>query len=60
MILTTAANDSVNRVHDRMPLILEESQVREWIFRESAAERILKQVPTRLKRQAEQLQLSLF
>lgn len=60
VILTTAANDSVNRVHDRMPLILEESQVRDWIFRESAAERILKQVPTRLKRQAEQLQLSLF
>ncbi len=32
VILTTTANNSVSRVHPRMPLFLEANQVRDWIL----------------------------
>lgn len=32
VILTTAANDSMIQVHERMPLILPEDQVYSWVF----------------------------
>lgn len=52
VILTTEANDSMKKVHDRMPLILEEEQLDEWFDNEKMSG-ILHQTPVMLKRQAE-------
>ena len=52
VILTTEANDSMRKVHDRMPLILEEEQLADWFYNEKMS-RILHQTPVMLKRQAE-------
>ncbi len=59
-ILTTAANESMLPVHDRMPLILEESEIEPWFYREDWTESLLRKVPGPLSRQAEYEQLSLF
>ncbi len=59
-ILTTAANESMLPVHDRMPLILEESEIEPWLYREDWTESILRKIPGPLSRQAEYEQLSLF
>lgn len=59
-ILTTAANESMAPIHDRMPLILEESEVEPWLYREEWTESILRKVPGALSRKAEYEQLSLF
>ena len=59
-ILTTAANESMLPVHDRMPLILEESEIEPWLYREDWTESILRKVPKPLSREAEYEQLSLF
>lgn len=42
VILTTAANESVSPVHDRMPLILEEPELERWIGDARAAEDMLR------------------
>lgn len=60
VILTTQANASMQTVHDRMPLILEKNQIRNWIMDEKAAKKILYQVPVELKRQADYEQMTLF
>lgn len=59
VILTTAANESMRKVHDRMPLILEKEQLADW-FDDRKMEEILYQVPVQLKREAEYEQQSLF
>ena len=59
VIMTTAANESVRKVHDRMPLILEKEQLSDW-FDDRKMEEILHQVPVQLKREAEYEQQSLF
>ena len=59
VILTTAANDSMIKVHDRMPLILEKEQLEDW-FDNEKMRTILHQTPARLKRHAEYEQQSLF
>ena len=59
VILTTVANDSMVKVHDRMPLILEKEQMEVW-FDNEKMRTILRQIPTRLKRNAEYEQQSLF
>ena len=59
MILTTAANESMRKVHERMPLILEKEQLADW-FDDRKMEQILHQVPVLLKREAEYEQQSLF
>jgi len=59
VILTTAANESMKKVHDRMPLILEKEQLRDW-FSNDKMEAILHQKSVMLKRQAEYEQQSLF
>lgn len=60
MILTTKANASMQTVHDRMPLILEKNQIRDWLMDEEAAEKILHQNPVELERQADYEQMTLF
>ena len=44
VIMTTAANESMIKVHDRMPLILEKGQLKDW-FDDRKMEQILHQVP---------------
>lgn len=60
VILTTAANESMKPVHDRMPLILEETEIMPWIFDEMKYKEILLKSPCLLERRSEYEQLSLF
>lgn len=60
IILTTAANDSVEKVHDRMPLILEESELEEWIYDDRFLEAALHKRPPRLQQYQPYVQQSLF
>lgn len=60
VIITTAANDSVKQVHDRMPLILQENQIEEWIMDDSRTEDMLRLKPAELIRQSDYEQMSLF
>ncbi|MCJ7846080.1 SOS response-associated peptidase [Blautia sp. NSJ-175] len=59
VILTTQANDSMRRIHDRMPLILEERQVKDWIFSRQKAEDLLGQTPVMLYNSTEYEQQTL-
>ena len=59
VILTTAANESMAGIHDRMPLILEQGQLEDW-FDNKKMQDILRQKPVMRKREAEYEQLSLF
>lgn len=60
VILTTGANASMQAVHDRMPLILEEADVEDWIFRREKAEKLLQKVPGELVSATEYRQMGLF
>lgn len=60
VILTTAANDSMIRVHDRMPLMIEKGQVRDWLMDTSAARDMLKMEMPLLDSRQDYEQLSLF
>lgn len=59
VILTTAANESVKKVHDRMPLILEENQLTAWLEEDGMTECFLRQTPVQLERCAEYEQQTL-
>lgn len=58
VILTTAANASMEPVHDRMPLILERQEITEWMFHDAKAEGILHKTPCLLERKTDYEQLS--
>ena len=60
VILTTAANASMEPVHDRMPLILEYQEIMDWMFDDTKIEGILYKTPCLLERKTEYEQLSLF
>lgn len=45
VILTTKANDSVSHVHERMPLVLPEDHIHDWISNREYAVSALTQVP---------------
>lgn len=49
VILTTQANESMKEIHDRMPLILERTELESWISGEKI-EDILKNVPVMLNK----------
>lgn len=51
VILTTEANDSMKSIHDRMPLLLREEQIEDWLFKGELLEQFLKQKPFELKRE---------
>lgn len=53
VILTTAANDSVRDVHDRMPLILEADEVARWLQEDGQVEAFLHKKPKDLQRSQE-------
>lgn len=60
IILTTQANASVRPVHDRMPLVLEENELEQWIFDDRFTEYALHKNPPVLGREQEYEQQSLF
>ncbi len=60
VIFTTKANTSMQPVHDRMPLILEPTDIMDWIFNFHIAERLLLKEPRQLSRKSEYEQISLF
>ena len=60
VILTTQANASMEKVHDRMPLILEPDQVPDWILDDKATDSILKQSPVMLDKYTEYEQMTFF
>ena len=60
VILTTGANASMLPVHDRMPVILDEGQINEWINDGSRTRELLAAPMPLLGRSQEYEQLSLF
>ncbi|QHQ61920.1 SOS response-associated peptidase [Anaerocolumna sedimenticola] len=50
VILTTQANQSMNDIHDRMPVVLEKEEIEQWIMDNNSTSRILNQVPPVLAR----------
>ena len=60
VILTTAANESMVKTHDRMPLILKEDQLEGWIRNNGMTAEILRQIPVMLDKQADYEQQTLF
>lgn len=61
VIITTAANASMQPVHDRMPLILDNNEIIPWILGDlHSYDNILKKVPEQLEKSTEFEQLSLF
>jgi putative SOS response-associated peptidase YedK len=45
VILTTAANESMEDIHHRMPVVLKNNEVEEWILDNNSTSRILTQIP---------------
>ena len=60
VILTTAANKSMEPFHDRMPLLLGENEVADWILDSKKTESILRETPFLLERSTEYEQLRFF
>lgn len=58
VILTTAPNDSVESIHDRMPLILTRDQVRPWLTDAATALELLASHPPLLRKECCESQLS--
>lgn len=59
-ILTTAANDSMREIHDRMPVVLEERGLAAWAASEKDSFEILAAPPPRLSRTLVSAQTSLW
>ncbi len=53
IILTTAANSSVQMIHHRMPLILEKTDVEKWVFDDEYMRYLLQKTPIPLDREQE-------
>ncbi len=60
VILTTAANDSMIRVHDRMPLMIDMTGVRDWLCDFAAAKEMLAMDMPLLDSHRDYEQLTLF
>ena len=59
-VLTTAANASVARFHDRMPVLLEREELEPWLFGRAAVPGLLNKEMPALSDWQENEQLSLF
>ncbi len=60
VIITTAANDSVLPVHERMPLLVSEEEIEKWIEKVEYIGTVLKKTPQTLHRWTEYQQMTLF
>jgi putative SOS response-associated peptidase YedK len=52
VILTTNANESMEQIHDRMPVVLESDEIEQWISDNNSTSRILNKRPPLLMRTA--------
>ena len=59
-ILTTAANESMREVHDRMPLVLTRDQVRPWLEQPERSAEFLRMKPPLLVKASEEAQIGLW
>lgn len=59
VILTTEANGSMKDVHNRMPLILNEQELNDWMFDDTRTEEILRKVPCPLEKETDYEQQTL-
>ena len=57
VVLNTAPNETIQDIHDRMPLILSHEQVRPWLTDAQSALQLLTIVPPALQRSSEDGQL---
>lgn len=60
VILTTAANASIQDIHNRMPLIIPKKDIAAWIMDNRATNDLLHRVPPLLVKEATDGQMSLF
>ncbi len=60
VILTTEANGSMKPVHDRMPLVLSDTEAVDWILDAGRTDSLLRQVPPPLERSTEYEQMRFF
>lgn len=60
VIITTEANESVRSTHSRMPVILEQNELENWVFDTQAASFILNKTPVPLVSEYEYHQQSIF
>lgn len=62
VIITTKANDSMSPIHDRMPLVLNQTDVRLWLNEEKETGNVLTKTPPLLDRYTdmEQMRLEFF
>ncbi|MCD8150309.1 MAG: SOS response-associated peptidase [Clostridiales bacterium] len=60
VILTTKANPSVKPIHERMPLILERNELKNWIYDADSTQEVLRKIPLPLKQYQEYKQQTLF
>lgn len=60
VIITTQANGSVQPVHDRMPLMIEREEIRDWILDGSKTEEFLYRTPAPLRKRADYEQQTFF
>ena len=51
VILTTTANESMQPVHDRMPLLLDRDEIGKWLFEDNLTENFLQKTPALLERE---------
>ena len=59
-ILTTAANDSMREIHDRMPLVLTKEQIEAWINDAAETATLLHMTPPKLEKRQMDGQISLW
>lgn len=60
VIYTTAANESMAPVHDRMPVFIFRSEIIEWLTDRKYSDMVLKRTPQKLKVYKEYEQVNLF
>lgn len=60
VIITVNANESVRPVHDRMPLVLEEEELEDWVWDDRFMETALRKTPAFLHKEQRYEQQSLF
>ncbi len=60
VILTVPANALMEPVHDRMPLIMDKNLIKDWIFDEKSAKKLIMEASPRLEKKTEYEQQRLF
>lgn len=58
VMLTTASNSSMDKIHPRMPLILEEDMIKDWLFDKNKSREILQKSPANVSYKTDFQQLS--